>query len=150
MAKRAKWLKTETAAARVFRTFERHAGHPMTLEQVAARSRLTKAQVRRAERYLKTWFNDHADQVPEWTLHIQVGKSRHGLIQDADASFRDAIARGLYMAKRAESELDYREQQIKRVADPITRKRLTRARQYIKTARDAYQDALDRMDGATR
>lgn len=144
-----KKLTKEQSAARILAVFAENPGTLFTLREVMARTALGRGQVKRGERYLKEYLNDHREDMPDWTLHITFGStsSEHGLIANSDASFLDAVHRLKYMSARAVSELDYREQQIARVPDATVAKLLRRGITYQRAAREAFADAYERLTG---
>jgi len=143
---RKKRLSAEDSAARVFSVFAENAGSTMHIRRLAKLTNMSINQVRNGERHLKAFFNEHRDELPDWTLHISLSNlSEHGIINDPDRAFLDAVSRLLYMSTRAVSETDYREQQIDRVQDPIVKKHLRRGINYQRAARDAFADAYEHI-----
>ncbi len=146
-----KRISGRDAAARVFEVMKNQADRVFTIEQLMEWTNLRRFQVRNGERYLKEYLNRHQDEMGDYTLYIALSKeSQHGLIRNDDASLLDAVARLRYMSARAASELDHREQQMKRVKDTTVRKHLSRGITYQRAAKEAFADAYERIQNGSK
>lgn len=146
-------VSTEEAAARVGAVLWENRGNTLHLDELVSRTDLSVEQVRRAERYLKKFVNEHPKEFEGHVLYVALGnESKHGFVaEDYDLEVdRDVVRRVQYCLARAESELDYREQAVARVQDPRVRKHLRKGLEYARVARTAFEDAYEALDHSTK
>lgn len=142
----ARHIRTEDAAARVGAALWANRGRTFHIEELAAETGLTVEQVRGAENYLKAFVNDRPEKFRGYALYIALGnESEHGFIKDGETLEDDVVRRLKYCVTRARSELEYREQAAARVKDEKARKLLRRGLEYSRVAKQAFEDAYDRI-----
>ena len=122
-------MSQQRAAESVGKFLYERKGQLLTVEEIAAGTRLTVAQVRGAEQQLKAFCAQHRREFAGYTLFIALGRdSRHGFVTDSTATLADVVARAKYMQTRAGTELNYAVQAGDRVDDVKVKRLLRRAR----------------------